>query len=91
MVHSRGHLDGALDKFALWNLHALAADLPALRTPLHLLVGEQDGTVPPAAARRAQALVPAATLTTLAGLGHLAHEEDAPRVAAALRSALASQ
>jgi magnesium chelatase accessory protein len=48
---------------------------------LHLLVGEQDGTVPPADARRAQALVPGATLAMLPGLGHLAHEEDAPRVA----------
>lgn len=91
VVTSPGHVAGALAMMARWNLHALAADLPALRTPLHLLVGEQDGTVPPADARRAQALVPAATLTTLAGLGHLAHEEDAPRVAAAMRSALASQ
>jgi magnesium chelatase accessory protein len=66
---------------ARWDLRALAADLPALRTPLHLLVGEQDGTVPPADGHRAQALVPGATLATLPGLGHLAHEEDARRVA----------
>jgi magnesium chelatase accessory protein len=40
--------------------------------------------VPPADARRAQALVPGATLAPLPGLGHLAHEEDAPRVAEAV-------
>jgi magnesium chelatase accessory protein len=81
VVTSPGHVAGALAMVARWNLQALAADLPALRTPLHLLVGEQDGTVPPADARRAQALVPGATLAMLPGLGHLAHEEDAPRVA----------
>jgi magnesium chelatase accessory protein len=81
VVTSPGHVAGALAMVARWNLQALAAELPALRTPLHLLVGEQDGTVPPADARRALALVPGATLTTLPGLGHLAHEEDAPQVA----------
>ncbi len=91
VVTSPGHVAGALAMVARWNLQALAADLPRLRTPLHLLVGEQDGTVPPADARRAQALVPGATLTSLPGLGHLAHEEDAPRVAAALLSAMAVQ
>ncbi len=81
VVTSPGHVAGALAMVARWNLHALAADLPALRTPLHLMVGEQDGTVPPADASRAQALVPGATLSTLPGLGHLVHEEAPQRVA----------
>jgi magnesium chelatase accessory protein len=81
VVTSPGHVAGALAMVARWNLQALAADLPALRTPLHLMVGEQDGTVPPADARRAQALVPGATLAMLPGVGHLAHEEAAQRVA----------
>jgi len=88
LVTSPGHVAGALGMVARWNLHELASDLPSLRAPLHLLVGEQDGTVPPADARRAQALVPGATLETLPGLGHLAHEEDAARVAACLRGTL---
>ena len=88
LVSSPGHVAGALAMVARWDLRALAADLPALRTPLHLLVGEQDGTVPPADARRALALVPSATLATLPGLGHLAHEEAAPRVAELLLSSL---
>jgi magnesium chelatase accessory protein len=81
VVTSPGHVAGALAMVARWDLPALAADLPALRTPLHLLVGDQDGTVPPADARRAQAMVVGATLDTLAGLGHLAHEEAPQRVA----------
>jgi magnesium chelatase accessory protein len=84
VVTSPGHVAGALAMVARWNLQALAADLPALRTPLHLLVGEQDGTVPPADARRTQALVPGATLSSLPGLGHLAHEEAPQRVAEAV-------
>ena len=85
VVTSPGHVAGALAMMARWDLQTLAADLPTLRAPLHLLVGERDGTVPPADARRAQALVPDATLGVLPGLGHLAHEEDAPQVAQAVR------
>jgi magnesium chelatase accessory protein len=81
VVTSPGHVAGALDMVARWNLHELVRDLPALRTPLHLLVGEQDGTVPPADARRARALVAGATLATLPRLGHLAHEEAPQTVA----------
>lgn len=85
VVTSPGHVAGALAMMARWDLQALAADLPRLHPPLnpalHLLVGERDGTVPPADARRAQALVPGATLGVLPGLGHLAHEEDALQVA----------
>jgi magnesium chelatase accessory protein len=85
VVTSPGHVAGALAMMARWNLQALAAELPTLRTPLHLLVGERDGTVPPADARRVQTLVPGATLDSLSRLGHLAHEEDAARVAQAVR------
>jgi magnesium chelatase accessory protein len=69
---------------ARWDLPALAADLPKLRTPLHLLVGDRDGTVPPQDSARAQALVPGATLASLQGLGHLAHEEQPEAVAGKL-------
>jgi magnesium chelatase accessory protein len=89
LVTHPGHVAGALAMVARWDLPALAADLPRLRTPLHLLVGENDGTVPPADARRAQALVPGATLTPLPGLGHLAHEER-PDVVAAVIERMAS-
>jgi magnesium chelatase accessory protein len=88
VVTSPAHVAGALAMVARWDLQALAAELPSLRTPLHLLVGAQDGTVPPADAHRTQTLVPGATLSTLPGLGHLAHEEAPQRVAEAVLSLL---
>ena len=84
LVSSPGHVAGALAMVAQWDLPVLARELPQLRTPLHLLVGERDGTVPPADSHRAQALVPGATLQALPGLGHLAHEEAPQRVAEAV-------
>jgi magnesium chelatase accessory protein len=81
LVRKPGHVAAALDMMANWDLHALAADLPALQTPLTLIVGERDRTVAPAEARRVQAVVPHATVITLPGLGHLAHEEQPVEVA----------
>jgi magnesium chelatase accessory protein len=88
VVSSPSHVAGALAMVARWDLPALARDLPQLRTPLHLLVGEQDGTVPPSDSRRALALVPGSTLQTLPGLGHLAHEEAPQRVAEAVLASI---
>jgi len=84
LVSSPAHVAGALAMVSRWNLPALAADLPSLRTPVHFLVGERDGTVPPSDSARAQALVHEATLQTLPGLGHLAHEEQPQQVAEAV-------
>jgi magnesium chelatase accessory protein len=84
LVTNPAHVAGALAMVARWDLPALAADLPRLRTATHFVVGEKDGTVPPTDSARAQALVRGSTLETLAGLGHLAHEEDPQRVADAV-------
>ncbi len=79
-----GHVQGALAMMAGWDLAPLARDLPGLPVPLRLLVGRNDRTVPPATARRVKALLPAAELVYLPGLGHLAHEERPETVAAAI-------
>ena len=55
--------------------------LPRLRPALALVVADGDRTVPPAEADRVLALMPAAALITLPGLGHLAHEERPERIA----------
>ena len=81
LVSNPGHAAGALGMMANWDLPQLAIDLPRLKTPLSLMVGSNDQTVPPRQAARLVALWPAASaapqpqLTTLPGLGHLAHEE----------------
>lgn len=80
---TRAHAAGALDMMAGWDLAPLAADLPRLTVPLRLVAAERDGTVNPADAERVRARVAGASLVRLAGLGHLAHEEDPARVLAA--------
>ena len=81
LVRNPGHAAGALGMMANWDLPQLERDLPRLKTPLSLIVGSNDQTVSPRQAARLRALWPAAsaseqpTLTTLEGLGHLAHEE----------------
>jgi magnesium chelatase accessory protein len=86
LVTNPGHVAGALAMMARWDLPMLAAALPQLQVPLHLIVGEKDGTVPPADARRVLALVRCATLDLLPGLGHLAHEEAPDAVAEVVRT-----
>lgn len=87
LVSNPGHAAGALGMMANWDLPQLAIDLPRLKTPLSLMVGSNDQTVPPRQAARLVALWPAASaapqpqLTTLPGLGHLAHEERPDLVA----------
>ena len=87
LVRNPGHAAGALGMMANWDLPQLALDLPRLKTPLSLIIGSQDQTVLPRQAARLVALWPASSaiepphLTTLLGLGHLAHEERPDLVA----------
>lgn len=87
LVRNPGHAAGALGMMANWDLPQLAQDLPRLATPLSLIVGSTDLTVPPRQAARLRAFWPASSvsppprLVTLSGLGHLAHEEQPAQVA----------
>lgn len=76
-----GHIRAALMMMAQWELRPLLRDLPRLTPSLFLMVGSRDRAVPPMQARRIQAILPAARIITLEGLGHLAHEEAPQRVA----------
>jgi magnesium chelatase accessory protein len=76
-----GHIRAALMMMAQWELRPLLRDLPRLVPALFLMVGSRDRAVPPMQARRIQAILPAARIITLEGLGHLAHEEAPQRVA----------
>jgi len=90
LVADPAHVAGALAMMANWDLRTLAADLPRLRTPLHMLAGTRDRTVPASNAQRVASLLPTATLDMLPGLGHLAHEEQPQRVFDLLWPRLAS-
>jgi magnesium chelatase accessory protein len=81
VVGNPGHVAGALAMMANWSLRDLAHDLPLLRTPLVLVVGQGDLTIPPSDAARVRRLLPTARVISLPGLGHLAHEEAPGRTA----------
>jgi magnesium chelatase accessory protein len=91
LVRNPDHAAAALAMMAHWDLAPLVRDLPRLTTPLLLVTGANDRSVNPSEARRLRRLVPSASVESLPGLGHLAHEER-PDLAAALilRTARAS-
>ncbi|WP_066651853.1 MULTISPECIES: alpha/beta fold hydrolase BchO [Sphingomonas] len=84
------HCAGAITMMADWDLDSLNRDLPKLAVPLLLVHGESDAMIPPSSARDAAALVPGARVETLAGLGHLAHEEAPEQVAALIERFVAA-
>ena len=84
LVSNPGHAAGALGMMANWDLPQLMQDLPYLETRLNLIVASHDRTVSPWQANRVMAMLQPpgrGELTTLPGLGHLAHEERPDLVA----------
>ncbi|MEL6466491.1 MAG: alpha/beta fold hydrolase BchO [Pseudomonadota bacterium] len=75
LVADRNHVDGTLLMMAQWKLDPLIARLDRHPSKVHFIVGDKDATVPPDVSAKAAARMQNATLHTLPGLGHLAHEE----------------
>jgi magnesium chelatase accessory protein len=71
---------------ASWDLESLIRDLPRLTTPLILIVGENDLTIPPGDCHLVSRLAPSSRIIRLPNLGHLAHEESPARVAELIAS-----
>jgi len=78
LASNPAHVAGALSMMADWDLSALSGELRGLRVPLLALHGARDRMVTDDEFRRVATLVPRIEPVTLPGLGHLAHEEDAP-------------
>jgi magnesium chelatase accessory protein len=91
LVSRAGHVHGALALMANWDLRPLMRDLPRLNSRLILVVGTNDGMVPPADAYRLRDAAPKAEVVALRGLGHLAHEERPDDVAAIIERAMAHE
>lgn len=87
LASNPAHVAAALGMMAHWDLRSFATQLPRLKVPLTLVVGSQDRTIPPSEAQRVRELLPGATIVTLPGLGHLAHEERPDECAAIIRAA----
>lgn len=75
------HVSATLNMMASWDLETLLRDLPRLKPPLLLVIGENDLTVSPDDAHLIARLVPSSRTIRLPGLGHLAHEENPVRIA----------
>lgn len=83
-----GHVSGALGLMASWNLAPLQKDLPALEPHLTLVAASRDKMVPPGDAAANIAKVRDGKVVRMAGLGHLAHEEDPAGAVEIVRQAL---
>ncbi len=81
LIRDPAHVAATLNMMAQWDLLPLERNLPQLKTSLILVVGLNDLTVPAAEANRVKKIVPEAKIITLAGLGHLAHEEQPDEIA----------
>jgi magnesium chelatase accessory protein len=88
MARDPDHVAGALGMMANWEPGGLAADLPSLKPKLTLIVGANDGTVPPSQSRQVHRIVAGSVLISLPGLGHLAHEERPAEHAALIAEAI---
>ncbi|MAU98941.1 MAG: alpha/beta hydrolase [Fulvimarina sp.] len=89
LLSSPAHVEGALSMMANWDLEGLRRDLPRLLVPLTLVVGTRDRAIPPEVSARVAGMVRNGRVETLAGLGHLAHEEAPERVARVMTTAFA--
>lgn len=81
LATDKGHVDATLSMMAQWSLDGLMARLGRIDVPVHLIAALGDKAVPPEVSRSAVRQLPQARLTELAGLGHLAHEEDPETIA----------
>lgn len=79
LLERPAHVAAALSMMANWQLEGLAGEIGRLRTPLKLLTGELDRTIPPAEAHRVCCVVAGAEVRSLGRFGHLAHEEAPQR------------
>lgn len=84
-----GIYDGDLSYYTEdWDVDRVAARVDLGRTPLVLLAGAFDYSVPPQAMRELQSALPGAELREMPELGHFPHAENPPVFAGHLRSAL---
>lgn len=84
LIGDRAHVDGTLQMMAQWDVAPLLTRLGTIPNRCLLITGTGDLAVPPQTSARAAARMPRARALSLDTLGHLAQEEDAARVLAAI-------
>lgn len=75
LLQTPSHVRGVLAMMGSWRLNRLSQQLPLLKGPVFMLLGGIDRTIPASLSAESLKIMPQATSCTLAGLGHLAHEE----------------
>ncbi len=91
LVSCPSHVAAALQMMANWDLRLLVRDLPRLQSALLLIAASNDRAIPPNVAQRVRELLPKAGMETVAGYGHLAHEEAPEKIAQIIfRAAMAA-
>jgi magnesium chelatase accessory protein len=90
LFRCRRHLESTIALMAHWDLVSLKRDLPRLRGPLSLIVGEKDRAIAPEAADTVNRLVRQARIVSVPGVGHLAHEEKPDEIARLIVEAIQS-
>jgi len=85
-----GHCAAALHMMANWRLDSLVRRIGTLEAHLKLIVTDLDRAVPPSVGRRIARRLPDAEVIELAGLGHLAHEENPATAAELILASLGS-
>ncbi len=81
------HVSGTLTMMANWDVSGIMPAFARAGLSLHQIVGLNDRAVAPEEAAEHARRFKGFTTERLSGLGHLAHEEDAPRVAEAILAA----
>jgi magnesium chelatase accessory protein len=84
------HVAATLRMMANWDVQELQSELPKLKAPLHMLMGECDRTITISQASAIGRSAPHVQIEQIAAVGHLAHEEK-PELIAARIIALARQ
>ncbi len=91
LFSDRNHVRGTVAMMASWDVSGLMAPFERAGLRLHQIVGTGDRAIPPETAADIARGHKGVSLERLDGLGHLAHEEDPGRVAAAIRAAIGSR
>jgi magnesium chelatase accessory protein len=84
LARNPDHIKGTLRMMASWDLATLQKRLPDIDTPVLLIAGERDGTVPISVSNKAEKTLKHARLEIFPG-GHLLQEEDPFGVADAIK------
>ncbi len=86
LFQNRDHVAATLAMMANWELEPLARDMTRLETLLVLVAAANDKAIRPADAGRAAKIAKRTEVVRVAGLGHLAHEENPAIIAGLIES-----